>query len=72
MLPGRGFRNDDVSTLLSIESWISIQEMAALYQEAKEMEQRMLEYKSLDKATQRHTENKEERVVWKGTISRRK
>ena len=31
MLQGRGFRNDDVSTLRSIESWISTQEMAELY-----------------------------------------
>lgn len=50
MLQGRGFRNDDVSTLRSIESWISTQEMAELYQEAKEMEQRMLEYRGLDEA----------------------
>lgn len=50
MLPGRGFRNDDVSTLRSIESWISTQEMAELYKEAKEMEQRMLEYNGSDEA----------------------
>lgn len=52
MLPGRDFKGDDVSILLSIESWISTQEMAELYEKAKDMEQRMLEYNGLDEAMQ--------------------
>ena len=54
MLPGRDFKGDDVSILLSIESWISTQEMAELYEEAKEMEQRMLEREASGEAVQTH------------------
>ena len=44
MLPDRGFLQDDVSTLQSIESWITEEELADLYKMAKDMEQKMLEY----------------------------
>lgn len=50
MLPSRALKQDDSSALKIIESWISTKEMAELYEEAKEMEQRMLEYKGLDEA----------------------
>ena len=50
MLPSRALKQDDSSALKIIESWISTQEMTELYEEAKEMEQRMLEDKGLDKA----------------------
>lgn len=42
MLPDRSARADDVSILLSIERWISREQMSALYQRAKDIEYKMI------------------------------
>ena len=54
MLPSRALKQEDSSALAIIKSWITEQELSEIYKEAKEMEQRMLEYKGLDEATQTH------------------
>ena len=43
MLPDRSWKADDVSTLLSIERWIPTEQMAELYKQAKDIEQRMID-----------------------------
>ncbi len=61
MLPSRALKQDDGCALLLIESWISEEEAAKVYQQAKEMEQLMLSYQAekMDTDQQKSTGDKE-------------
>lgn len=58
MLPDRGWRDDDVSTLRSIKRWIPTEQMAELYKQAKDMEQRMMDAEDSKKAEEDKNEEK--------------